>query len=80
MNTNNNIIDCRNKPCSITYENIIENFTSLNYGEYFLLRTTSNPKKLFYELLDKERGNFYWVPLKDGPNEWNVMIEKFPGF
>jgi len=80
MVANSNIIDCRNKLCNLAYENIADNFKSLHHGEYFLLRTTSNPKRLFYELLNKERGNFYWVPLIDGPKEWNVMIEKFPGF
>ncbi len=76
MSTTNNIIDCRNKKCNLKYTSIAESFNTINNGETIHLKTTSNPKKLFYELFDKEHGNFYWIPIKDGPNEWDVMIKK----
>jgi uncharacterized protein (DUF2249 family) len=75
----NNIIDCRNKKCSLEYVSIEENFNSISNGESIQLKTTINPKKLFFELLTKQRGKFYWIPIKDGPNEWDVMIEKSSG-
>jgi len=76
MITTNNTIDCRKKKCSLEFASIAENYNSISNGESIQLKTTSNPKKLFYELLNKEHGNFYWIPIKDGPNEWDVMIEK----
>jgi uncharacterized protein (DUF2249 family) len=71
-----NLIDCRKKECSLEYASISENFNSIDEGESIELKTTKNPKKLFYEMLNKEHGNFYWIPIKDGPAEWDVMIQK----
>ena len=76
MITANNIIDCREKECNLKYANIAESFKSISNGESIQLKTTKNPEKIFFELLNKERGNFYWIPIKDGPAEWDVMIEK----
>ncbi len=76
MNGNNLVIDCRSKHCSLRYKNIADDFKSIKNGESIHLITDSDPRKLFYELLSKERGNFYWIPLEDGPGEWDVMIEK----
>jgi uncharacterized protein (DUF2249 family) len=70
------IIDCRNKKCSLEYSKISENFKIVENGGSIHLKTTTDPKKLFYEMLNKEDGNFYWIPVKDGPNEWDIMIEK----
>ncbi len=73
---NNILIDCRGKNCKLEYESIAEDFKSIHSGQSIRLVTDSDPNKLYYELLAKERGNFYWALLKDGPKEWDVMIEK----
>lgn len=72
----NTLIDCRSKKCNLKYESIAENYKAIDNGEAIHLITDSDPRKLFYELLSRERGNFYWIPLEDGPTEWDVMIEK----
>ncbi len=80
MNKSNMLIDCRGKHCSLDYEKIEKNFKSIKDGQAILLITDSNPQKLYYELLSRERGNFYWALFEDGPNEWEVQIEKVSAF
>ena len=81
MNTKNEtVIDCKSKQCSLKITKIEKDFRSINDGGTIRLLTDTNPKKLFYELLAKERGNFYWIPLEDGPKEWEVLIEKVSAF
>lgn len=79
-NLENNVIDCRSKDCNLKYDNIINSFKALREGEAIKLITNSDPKKLYYEMMDKENGNFYWVYVNEGPAEWDVMIEKALSF
>jgi len=76
MNKDNLLIDCRGKDCKLAYSSIIEYYKSLNTGQAIFLITNKNPKKLYYEMMTKERGSFYWTFFEDGPTEWEVMIEK----
>ncbi len=72
----NMLIDCRSKNCNLKYESIAENYKAIDSGEAIQLITNSDPQNLFYEMLSKEKGNFHWVTLEDGPKEWNILIEK----
>ncbi len=74
-NENETVIECKSKQCS-GFAKIADNFRAINDGGIIRLITDSNPKKFFYELLSKERGNFFWIPLEDGPKEWEILIEK----
>ncbi len=76
MKKRNMLIDCRGKNCSPDYDEIEENFKSINEGQAIRLITDSNPQKLYFKMLSKERGNFYWALFEDGPKEWDVLIEK----
>ncbi|MBL1213981.1 MAG: DUF2249 domain-containing protein [Ignavibacteriae bacterium] len=57
-------------------EKIFNTYKKINEGDEIALLTKSDPKKLYYKLFSKTRGSFHWVPLKEGPNEWKVIIEK----
>lgn len=76
MNKDNLLLDCRGKDCKIEYSSIKDCFKSLNAGQTIFLITDKNPAKLYYELMTKEKGSFYWTLFEDGPKKWKVMIEK----
>lgn len=55
---------------------IFDYYNTLDDGGEISLITESDPMKLYYEIHSKTNGNFYWVPIKDGPSEWEIVIEK----
>jgi uncharacterized protein (DUF2249 family) len=69
-------LDCRAKECTDKIAKIFNSYETLDDGGEISLMTGSDPIKLYYEMLTKTNGNFHWIPIKEGPNDWQVLIEK----
>ncbi len=76
MDINKITLDCRLRKCDDKIVKIFNTYETLYEGNEIVLITKTDPMRLYYELLSKTNGNFHWIPLKEGPNEWKVLIEK----
>lgn len=55
---------------------IFKQFDEINNGEFFAIFNDHDPKPLYYQLLG-ERGNiFTWEYIENGPETWQVKIQK----
>lgn len=55
---------------------ILEEFDSLNSGEFLQLTNDHDPKPLHYQFMMEREGQFSWEYLKEGPTIWQVAIGK----
>ena len=76
MHINKITLDYRLNQSDYKVKNIFDTYKKLNEGDKIDLLTKSDPKKLYYELFPKTKGNFHWIPLREGPDGWEVVIEK----
>ncbi|MCB0749288.1 MAG: DUF2249 domain-containing protein [Ignavibacteriae bacterium] len=76
MHINQVTLDYRLNQNDYKVEKIFDTYKKLNEGDEITLLAKSDPKKLYYELFSETKGKFHWIPLKEGPDEWKVVIEK----
>ncbi len=62
----------------LKHPTIFNKFDQIKKGDAFVISNDHDPKPLYYQLL-AERGNvFSWEYLENGPEIWQVKIEKYP--
>lgn len=76
MKINKIILDYRMKEYGDKAAAIFNIYEMLEEGDEIDLITKTDPMKLYYEVFSKTNGNFHWIPLKEVPGEWEVLIEK----
>ena len=55
---------------------IFQRFDSLDEGEAFIIFNDHDPKPLYYQLLGERGDIFNWNYLQEGPEYWQVKIQK----
>ena len=74
--TPNNIIDVPSLEPKLKHPTIFLKFDELKEGDSIIVHNDHDPKPVYYQLLG-ERGNvFTWEYLAEGPEWWDVKIQK----
>lgn len=60
----------------LKHPTIFQNFDALSGGEAFIIFNDHDPKPLYYQLLGERGDTFTWEYLQQGPEYWQVKIEK----
>lgn len=55
---------------------IFEAFDELKSGEAIHLSNDHDPRPLHYQFMMEREGQFVWEYLQEGPDQWQVAIEK----
>lgn len=76
MNINKITLDYTRNQEGYEVDKLIAAYQKLNDGDEIALLTRTDPKKYFYELFSETKGNFHWIPLRECPGDWEVVIEK----
>ncbi len=69
-------IDVRTIPPRERHPLIFRTFDELAPGESLLLINNHDPKPLYFQFQWERTGNFDWKYLEEGPENWQVKIEK----
>lgn len=69
-------LDVRTIPPRIRHPMIFETFDNLPAGGSFRLVNDHDPKPLFYQFQAERNGQFSWQYEQEGPEVWQVLIQK----
>jgi uncharacterized protein (DUF2249 family) len=74
-----NVLDVRTIAPRERHPLIFTTFDQLQEGESFTLLNDHDPQPLYYQFLHVRAGQFSWVYLEEGPDDWRVRITKTTG-
>ncbi|MFB6346881.1 MAG: DUF2249 domain-containing protein [bacterium] len=69
-------LDVRSYEPQKRHDLIYERYEDLEPGDAFVLINDHDPKPLYYQMQEEMSGDIHWDYLKEGGNEWRVLIGK----
>jgi len=70
------IIDARQFASAVKHRTIFAVWNELSSGTAMLLLNDHDPKPLYYQLAAEYPGQFDWTYVEEGPEQWQVKIQK----
>jgi len=70
------LLDLRALSIEDRFPKVFEVFDALKSGETLEILSDHDPRPLYYRLLRERTGQFRWVPHQEGPDVWELSLER----